>query len=62
MVLRQLPYVNGDKSRRVVMSRLNRWIRVGIVAIAATLSLGIASVAASASTGTHTPPPPIHVH
>jgi hypothetical protein len=45
------------------MRRLNRWVRVGVVIVAASLSLGTATVAASASTlGSVTPQPLVHVH
>jgi len=44
------------------MGRLNRWIRLGVVIIAAGLSLGTATIAASASTAPSTPQPMLHVH
>ena len=40
----------GTVPRRIVMGRLNRWVRLGVVIIVASLSLGTATVAASAST------------
>jgi hypothetical protein len=44
------------------MGRINRWVRVGVVIIAASLSLGTATIAASASTLPSTPQPLVHVH
>jgi hypothetical protein len=44
------------------MGRLNRWVRLGIVIVVASLSLGTATVAASASTLDSTPQAMVHVH
>jgi hypothetical protein len=45
------------------MRRLNRWVRVGVVIVAASLSVGTASVVVSASTlGSVTPQALVHVH
>jgi hypothetical protein len=44
------------------MGRLNRWVRLGVVIIVASLSLGTATVAASAAPFGNTPQPLVHVH
>jgi hypothetical protein len=44
------------------MGRLNRWVRLGVVIIVASVTLGTATIAASASTGTDTPQALVHVH
>lgn len=44
------------------MGRLNRWVRLGVVMIVASLALGTATVAASASTLNETPQSMVHVH
>lgn len=44
------------------MGRLNRWVRLGVVIIVASLTLGTATIAASASTGTDTSQALVHVH
>jgi hypothetical protein len=44
------------------MGRLNRWVRLGVVIIVASLTLGTATIAASASTSNDTPQALVHVH
>ena len=44
------------------MGRLSRWVKLGVVAIVASLALGTATVAASASTFNEGPSPQLHVH
>jgi hypothetical protein len=44
------------------MRRLNRWVRLGVVMIVASLALGTATVAVSASTLNETPQSMVHVH
>ena len=44
------------------MGRLNRWVRLGVVIVVASLSLGTATVAASASTSSTGPIGEAHVH
>jgi hypothetical protein len=44
------------------MGRLNRWVRLGVVIIVASLTLGTATIAVSASTSNDTPQALVHVH
>jgi hypothetical protein len=44
------------------MGRLNRWVRLGVVIIVASLTLGTATIAASASPLNDTPQALVHVH
>jgi len=63
VVLRQWPYrQRGTVLRRIVMGRLNRWVRLGIVIAVASLTLGTATIAASASTLNDAPQALVHVH
>ena len=64
VVLRQWLYrqKGGSVPRRIVMGRLNRWVRLGVVIVVASLSLGTATIAASASTSNDAPQALVHVH
>src|ERR1700681_1725564 len=64
VVLRQWLYrqKGGSVPRRIVMGRLNRWVRLGVVILVASLSLGTATIAASASTSSTGPIGEAHVH
>ena len=64
VVLRQWLYrqKGGTVPRRIVMGRLNRWVRLGVVIVVASLSLGTATIAASASTSSTGPIGEAHVH
>jgi hypothetical protein len=44
------------------MGRLNRWVRLGVVIIVASLTLGTASIAAHAAPLNDTPQALVHVH
>jgi hypothetical protein len=44
------------------MGRLNRWVRLGVVIVVASLSLGTATIAASASISSTGPIGEAHVH
>jgi hypothetical protein len=44
------------------MGRLNRWVRLGVVIIAASLTLGTATIAAHAAPLNDTPQVLVHVH
>src|SRR5579863_9354760 len=63
LVLRQSPYrQRGTVLRRIVMGRLSRWVRLGVVIIVASLTLGTASIAAHAAPLNDTPQALVHVH